>query len=156
MSYDLGNINAKEIVAEDKKKFSVMPEGKYPVMMANYEEKQGTKGTYLSAEFQVIDGEYKGRKFFDNYFLNGSETAVRIAHGKLSAIAVAVGVEGLQNLDQIVNKPFTCKVGIEAGTGGYNDKNKFLSAETLSKAGAIHPKPVAKPQDDTFKDDFPF
>lgn len=156
MSYDLGNINAKEVVAEDKAKFGTVPDGKYPVMMTNYEAKQGQKGEYLNAEFQIIEGEYKGRKFFDRYFVNGSDTAIRIAHSKMSAIAVAVGVENLKNLDQIVNKPFTCKVGTEAGTGNYPDKNKFVSAEPL-KSGAVAPKPVKKPESapgiDAFEDD---
>lgn len=158
MSYEI-NINAKQINEEEKAKFGVMPKGKYKTIMCDYESKQGSKGEYLQATFQVVDGEYKNRKFFDRYFLNGSEAAVKIAHGKLSSIAMAVGVENLKNIDQLLNKPFMCSVGIEEGTGDFPDKNKFNGADKLS-SGAIPPKPAKAPEAapgvDVFEDDLLF
>jgi hypothetical protein len=123
--------------------------------MSDYEAKQGPKGEYLNIKFQVVEGDFKNRCFFDRYFLNGGDVAKRIANSKIASIGVAFGVEMVKNLDQICNKPFTCKVGHEEGTNGYQAKNTFVSAKAKVKTEAKKPeapKPAA-PGIDAFEDD---
>ncbi len=50
-------------------------------------------GSYLELQFQVLDGEYKGRQLWDRLNLdNTNEIAVKIARAQLAAICQAVGV----------------------------------------------------------------
>jgi len=141
MSYEV-NINAKQINDEDKKKFGLIPDGNYTAMMTDYESKSGPKGEYLSATFQIVEGEYKNRKIFDKYFINGSSAAVAIAHSKWSAIAVSVGIENIKNLDQLLNKPFSMAIGFEKGSGGYDDKNVYKGAKPMKANLTARPAKV--------------
>jgi hypothetical protein len=145
MSYEV-NINAKQINDEDKKKYGTVPDGEYVSMMTDYETKSGPKGEYLSASFQIVDGEFKNRKIFDRYFINASPAAVAIAHSKWSAIGISVGIETIKNLDQLLNKPFLMKIGTEKGEGDYPDKNVYkgakpLKADLTARPAKIEPTP---------------
>lgn len=60
-------------------------------------ELQDSKGNAFSVQMEVQDGEYKGRKIFNNYNLwhATSADAVRISHEQLSALCWAAGVTTL-------------------------------------------------------------
>ena len=137
MSYEI-SINARQEYEENKKEFDIMPNGKYAMMMTSYESKTGKDSgkEYLQATLTVVEGQFKNRKVFKNFFLFSSEKASKIARAELSGIAVSVGIEELRNVDQLVNKVFYGIVGIEQ-SAGYPDKNKFVKAEPYKQAGVI-------------------
>lgn len=80
---DLDLSNAKE------SSFSVLPEGRYKLSVLDAEVKHTSdlSGKYLKLTFEVKDGEYDGRKLFDNYnFVNKSPEATEIGLGKIKKL----------------------------------------------------------------------
>src|SRR5690348_7203685 len=59
-------------------------------------------GNYLQLEFDILDGEFKGRKFWDRLNIqNANQTAQEIAQRALSAVCHATGVLRLTNSAQL-------------------------------------------------------
>lgn len=90
---DLSGFDATQVAPADD--FGVIPPGEYLVQIIESEEKP-TKdggGSYLWLEHEILDGEFKGRKLWNNLNLNNAnEKTVEIARRQLSAIAHAVDV----------------------------------------------------------------
>ena len=105
------NFNANEV--EPLSGFDPIPAGKYQAVITESEEK-ATKnggGTYLQLTFEIIDGEYKGRKVWERLNLaNPNAQAVAIARGRLSAICRAVGVMTPRDSIELHNLPLTITV----------------------------------------------
>ena len=49
-----------------------LPDGQYKAFIKKVEEKQGSKGMYFSVEWVLTDGEFKGRKVWDNLFFTAA------------------------------------------------------------------------------------
>lgn len=116
---------------EESKDFSAMPAGDYPMQAIEFEVKQ-TKdkmGDYISAQFEVVGGNYNGRKVFENYNVkNASAKAVQIALSNLKSLVVACGGTGQERLTlSLLNgfrgTEFTAKLGIEKDDRG--EKNRI-------------------------------
>ena len=70
-----------------------IPAGKYVAAITASEMKPTKNGTgaYLELEYQVLDGEHKGRKLWSRHTLqHPSAQTVQIARGELSAICRAI------------------------------------------------------------------
>ena len=114
---------------------SVEPMGKFtPVPVDDYlaiitaseqkDTKSGNGGKYLNLTFEIVEGEYKGRKIFDTLNLvNPSEKTVDIARQRLSSIQRCVGVIHLRDSNELHNIPLVISVGIKAADGQYDAKN---------------------------------
>jgi hypothetical protein len=64
------------------------------------------EGQMLELEFEVLDGEYAKRRFFDRLnIINANETAQRIANEALSAICHSVGVLDVEDSEDLHFKP---------------------------------------------------
>ena len=87
------NFNASEIAPSAG--FTPIPAGKY-VAVINDSEMKPTKsggGHYLQFEFEIIEGDYAGRKLWARLNLdNPNPDAVHIARADLSAICHAVNI----------------------------------------------------------------
>ena len=89
---NLGNFDATQV--QPNQPFEVIPGGKYPVQIVASEMKLTSDGDgqYLSLEHEIIDGQYKGRKLWNNLNLkNRNPQTVEIAQRELSAICHATG-----------------------------------------------------------------
>jgi len=96
--------------------FEPIPAGDYLVVITESEMKQNrnTPGSHLALTFEVIEGEYKGRKLFTNLNLdNPNRQAVKIARAELSAICRAVGVMTPKDSMELHNLPMRVRVGLE-------------------------------------------
>lgn len=141
--------------------FDVVPAGWYNAMVDESElrpTKDGT-GAYLNLRFEVVDGQYKGRKIFSRFNIkNANPQAQEIAHKQLSAVCHAVGVLDLQNSEMLHNRPMKIKVRIKKDKEGqYDDQNEITSYKNVNEqvdmAGAtpgpsasmFNVPPVAKP-----------
>lgn len=105
------SFNATEV--EPSSGFSPIPAGKYLAIITEDEMKETRSGNgqYLKLTFEIIDGEYKGRKLWVNLNLvNSNMKAVEIARADLSAICRAVGVLQLQDTVQLYNLPMVITV----------------------------------------------
>lgn len=106
--------------------FDPLPVGEYLVVISDSTINENSKGTgkYLQLVYDVVEGEYSGRKLFDRLnIINDSETAQKIAKGQLSAICRAVGVMSPENTEELHDKPFVVKVGIKPATDLYQASN---------------------------------
>lgn len=105
------NFNANEV--EPLAGFDPIPAGKYQAVITESEAKatKNGSGTYLQFTFEIIDGEYKGRKIWERLNLaNPNAQAVAISRGRLSAICRAVGVMTPRDSIELHNLPLTISV----------------------------------------------
>lgn len=110
-------------------------------------------GKILKLEVQILDGPFKGRKAWDNFcYEHPNPQTVEIAQQMISAICHATGVIQMTDVQQLFNKPFQCKLGMEGkravlegqnvsldteGATIYEAKNRIKGAKPLS--GAVVP-----------------
>ena len=106
--------------------FEPIPLGDYMVIISATEMKptKDGKGQYLQLTYDVVDGEYKGRKIFDRLnLINDNKTAQEIAQRALSSICRAVGVMRPQRTEELHSKSFVIKVGIRPATETFAPSN---------------------------------
>lgn len=106
--------------------FEPLPLGEFLVMISASEMKptKNGEGQYLQLTYDVIEGEYKGRKVFDRLNLvNKNEQAQEIAQRSLSAICRCVGVLHPKNSEELHDKPMVIKVGIRPASGEFQASN---------------------------------
>lgn len=116
-----------------QKAFEVIPKGKYLAKMVGSEmkhTKDGT-GTYLSAEFEIADGQFVGRKIWTNFTIsNRNEKAVEIGQAQFSGLCHACGVMQVQNSEQLHGIPVMASVKIVKDKNGqYEDSNDINGFE---------------------------
>lgn len=139
---NLTGFNAAEV--EPNKGFDPIPAGYYPGAMVASEMKttQAGTGQYLKCEFQILDGEFKGRKLWVNLNLdNPNAEAVRIARGELSAICRACGVLVPKDSAELHNVPISLKVGLRKNSQTQELENVIKGYE--AKGAPVAAAPVA-------------
>jgi hypothetical protein len=106
-------------VPEDNR-FSPLPKGQYKVMIVDDEEKTSSKGhEYIALTIEVIEGDFKGRKLWENLNLNSDNaTAVNIARQICKKIGEAIGNVNIQDTREMLNKPFSIEVDIKPQDDG--------------------------------------
>jgi len=140
--------NAAEI--EPMGAYTPIPIDDYLSMIVASEKKDTKSGTgsYLNLTFEIIDGEYKGRRVFDTLNLVNSNTqTVEIAQRRLSAIQRCVGVIHLRDSNELHNIPLVISVGIKPADGQYAAKNiirGFSRVDGKELKDVVEEKPVAK------------
>jgi len=110
MAY-LNNFDANTV--DPASSFDPIPAGKYIAAITESEMKptKNGNGHYLELTFDILDGQYKGRKVWARLNLdNPNAQAVQIARGELSAICRAVGVMQPQDSIELHNLPLAIKV----------------------------------------------
>ncbi len=92
--------------------FDPIPAGQYTAMIIASEEKTSKQGNkFLSLEFEVLDGQYKGRKLWVNLNLgHPNPETVKFARAELASICKAVGVLKPQDSVQLHNLPMLITV----------------------------------------------
>ena len=101
-------------------------------------------GQRIALEFTIADGKFKGRKVWDGLNVkNKNAQTQEIAHQQLSAIAHAVGVVHITDLQQLKDKPFLAKIGYKEAEGEWEAKNTFKGAKPLSGAAPASGAPTA-------------
>ena len=136
----MAKIGFNAATVEPTAAYDVLPADKY-LAMAIASELKPTKtgsGEYLQLTFEVIDGQFKGRKIFDRLNIrNSNKTAEDIAQRALSALCHAVGVIELDDSDQLHDKPVVLDVAIDPAKGEYAASNRvkgYLAANGQAPA----------------------
>ena len=117
------NFDANEV--EPLSGFDPIPAGKYQAIITESEAKatKNGSGTYLQFTFEIIEGEYKGRKIWERLNLaNPNAQAVAISRGRLSAICRAVGVMTPRDSIELHNLPLTISVRLRK-----NQSDEFVN-----------------------------
>lgn len=106
--------------------FEPIPAGKYLSVIRDSQEKTSQKGhTYLSLEFEILDGQYRGRKLWANLNLSHPDAdVVKFARAELAEICKAVGVLKPADSAQLHNLPLliTVKVVNRKDTGDLQNR----------------------------------
>jgi hypothetical protein len=108
---DLRGFDANTV--EPSAEFDPLPPGKYLAIIVETDLKptQSGNGNYLELTFEILEGQYKGRKVWARLNLdNPSEQAVKIARSELSAICRAVGVMTPNDSVELHNLPLVITV----------------------------------------------
>lgn len=111
---DLRGFDANEVPPSAG--FDPIPAGAYEVVLVASEQKdvRTGDGQYLQLEFEVITGEYRGRKLWDRLTLHHSNAlTVKIARSKLSALCRACGVMQPRDSLELHNLPLVAKVRVK-------------------------------------------
>ena len=93
-----------------------VPAGKYVAAITASEMKptKNGAGQYLECEYQIIDGDHKGRKLWSRHTLqHPSAQTVQIARGELSAICRAIGIMQPKDSAELHNLPMTVTVKLK-------------------------------------------
>ena len=121
-----------------------LPAGTYECCIVEsgmFPTKSGT-GSFLKLTFEVVSGEYTGRKLFARLNLdNPSPTAVQIARGDLSAICRAVGVMSPHDSEELHNLPLLVTVKVRHLEDG--DVNDIKSYAPVKRAAAAAAQPAS-------------
>jgi len=147
------NFNSAEVVPSTGTA-DALPAGWYNVMMDESDVKPTSKSTpdnpqfMLACRFNILDGQYQGRKLFTRLNIrNSNPQAVEIAYKDLSAICHAVGMIGLvQDSTMLHGKPLKVKVKLRAATGEYEVSNEISAYKNINEqVGAPAGAPMGMP-----------
>lgn len=133
-------LNFDATTVEPSVPFSAVPAGDYTVILSNakVEQTKDKANHYLKLEFTIQDGEYKGRKLFDNLNLwhQGSQQAAEIAWRQLSGLCHATGVLQVATVDQLFNIPVVVKV-TTSNDEKYGQSNELKGFSKANGMGGV-------------------
>lgn|SRR5690606_16357407 len=95
--------------------YSPVPAGDYEIMITEVKEMQSKEGkAYVTLVSEIVKGEYRGRKIFDNlYITSENPKAVNIAKRKLNDIAKALDLVVIKEEGDIKHKMLTVNLYID-------------------------------------------
>lgn len=131
---------------EAPREYALLPPGDYVVQIVESDivpTKTGT-GQMLKLTMDILDGDAKGRKLWDNLNLvNPNPQTVEIAQRALSQITHAVGRIGAGNSEDLHFIPLIAVVKVDPAKNGYAASNKVSGYKA---AGSSPARPAAHPQ----------
>lgn len=156
---DLRHLNFDASQEEPNEGFDPVPSGWYLCVVSDSEMKKTKAGTgeYLKLTFEIIEGEYKGRKLWAQLNLdNPNAQAVQIARGELSALCRAIGVLVPKDSCELHDRPLLVKAKLvkrqDTGemkneVGGYKPREEGQPARPA--ANAQQKQPAQQPANTT-------
>jgi hypothetical protein len=126
----------------------LLPAGKYRAQIVESEMRvtKNGMGQFLWLMLDILDGEHKGRKIFDQLNLvNPNPTTVEIAQRTLSAICHATGKMHVSDSEELHLIPMTIQVKIRPPKNGYGESNAvaYLPPDRAAAARAAKPASAA-------------
>lgn len=94
--------------------FTPIPAGRYLAVINDSDMRASAGGQYLQLEFEIIEGDYTGRKLWSRLnLIHTNPDAVKFARADLSAICRAVNVMKLTDTIQLHNLPMVVVVKLK-------------------------------------------
>jgi hypothetical protein len=126
----------------------LLPAGKYRAQIVESEMRvtKNGMGQFLWLMLDILEGEQKGRKIFDQLNLvNPNPTTVEIAQRTLSAICHATGKMHVSDSEELHLIPMTIQVKIRPPKNGYGESNAvaYLPPDRAAAARAAKPASAA-------------
>ena len=134
--------NANTVDTTDN--FDPIPEGTYRVLVASAEEKPTANGNGqgLNVQYEVVEGQYKGRKLFHWINLrNQSKVAEEIGHKELARLCLATNVPQPRSCAEFCGK--LIQVTVKVGERNGEKRNEIKSIVLPQAATAPAPQPTA-------------
>ena len=141
----LDNFDAAQV--DPLAEFEPLPAGKYLAVITHSELKdtKARTGRFLELTFEMIDGEFEGRKLWARLNLeNPNATAVKIARAELSSICRAVGVMRPKDSAELHDLPLLLKVKVKRRSDSDELTNEIAGYE---RKDALNGKPVQTTSD---------
>lgn len=144
------NFDASQVVPQQSS--GPLPAGVYlaHIVESDVQPLKSGNGEGLKLTFEVIDGQFKGRKVYENLNIrHTSEDTQRIAQSQLSALCHAVNVIKLMDTAALHFKPVRINVTVREAQGIYKASNNIKGYEAAgggisAPATAPTPAPVAE------------
>lgn len=137
----MGNLNFNAADVAPSTGFDTLPAGTFTALIGEATMKPTKSGTgsYIECVFQVVEGEYKGRKVWERItFTNPSAKSTEIGRAQLSALCRAIGVMSIQDTAELCNRPCLITVGHEKG----NDDKMYARVTKYAPTGGGFPVPA--------------
>lgn len=144
MSGNLYGFDASQV--PEQQDFSAIPAGDYVAIAteSSFKPTKNGQGEFLQFTFEVIDGQFKGRKLWARLNLrNKNQTAVDIAQRELGAICRAVGVIKPNDSAELHNRPILLSVDTEIDDR--NRESNVIKKYESATGGAAQPAPSYAP-----------
>ena len=128
--------------------YELLPAGDYNVQIVESEMRPTRNGTgeYLWIGMDILDGQYQGRKAYDQLnLINPNPTTVEMAQRTLSAICHATGELHVSDSEDLHFKPMTIRVSIRKPKDGGQERNQIRYLVPKSDQATI-PMRQAAPQ----------
>lgn len=135
---------------EEMGNFDALPVGSYVVKVKKSDERrtkaykeakergEKIRGKSINFQFEVTEGEHKGRLIFTNLNTeNESAQTEKIADQEMTSIVKACGKRSIEDTDELNGCEMLVTVKIEKGNAQWPDKNKITKYDS--------PKGVARP-----------
>ena len=139
------NFRASAIQIEERSNnYGPLPAGEYEMMIVKSDTKPTKAGTghYLECEMHVISGEHSGRRHWERFNLdNPNAQAVKIAQESLAKLCAAIGVDEVNDSEELHDRPFIAEVGIDKK----DDQRNVIWGYQPALGGTPAPAPAAKP-----------
>jgi len=142
----MANLNGFDASQVEPTSFDPLPAGKYLAVITESEMRPTKKGAgqFLNLTFEVIEGEYKGRKVWARLNLkNPNPQAEQIARGQLSAICRAVGVMAPKDSVELHNLPLVVTVKVKKRDDTGDLQNEVSGYAKKESAAAAPPQQAA-------------
>ncbi len=118
----------QEYESSGTRDYSPIPKGEYTIKCTEAEAKDTKSGgEMIAATFEVVGGQYDGRKIWNNFNIhNSSEKAQKIGREQVASWARACGKPNATSFDELLERKFIASIDIEKGKDGYADKNRII------------------------------
>lgn len=122
---------------------SPLPAGKYAAQIVKSEVRETknfaqTGNRFVNLEFEVIEGDMKGRRFWSRLNLwNQSAQAVEIAQRELNTICHAVGKLRVADTEELHHRPMLVRVGFQKDDPTRNEAKGYEPYSAAASGGAF-------------------
>lgn len=141
-----GAFDATTVNTDDQ--FDVIPPGDYLVQVVQSDLRATKKGDgqYIWLELDILDGQYSGRKLWDNVnIINPNAKAQEIGQKILAQICKATGLAAVTDSEQFHFKPMIAKVKVQPATDQYDASNQVKAYRPADGGASQQPGQVAQP-----------
>lgn len=121
----------------------VLPAGEYVAAVMESEQRQTKSGdgSYVRLTFEVLEGEHKGRRIWENFNLwNNSESAVQMAKERMARLMRAAGREKLTSAEQLCGVPVVIVVKVGSHYQTNEATSEIKGYKSAAKAPPVAPK----------------
>ena len=128
-----GNLGFETTQYKPSEGYTPLPAGEYPVRVSNTEKLENKKGNghQLKVTFDVLDGDFKGRKIFNSFNLwHDSEKTRDIAREQFSGLIKAIGINPPRNHEEVRDGKVIIRLVVESDPQ-YGDSNNVKGYKPL-------------------------
>jgi hypothetical protein len=140
------SFNVNELPQGQSGDFTPLPEGWYnaSITKADVQATKDGTGQYIKVQYTITGPTHQGRVVFGNLNIrNASAKAEEIGHQQLGELMRAIGVQRLEDTDQLIGHNLSIKLKVRPASGDYQASNDLAGWKSLAGSSATAPAPAA-------------